>query len=332
MTMRLSHSGLVVSGNTPAENLLSFVDSVLRGVGQVMLQNNSYAGLFFLAGIFYNSRLFGLAVVVGTAVSTLSATLLGVQASKVREGIFGFNGALVGVALAYFLRADPLTWAYLVFAAIVATILMATLLRLLEVWKLPALTAPFVITSLCFLLACGYFGRLQSTHILPTAGLPKEAIVEGVVTTTTVVEGLFKGVAQVFFQGNAVTGVLFLIGLLLSSRRIFTAALVGSITGVLVAWGLGAAEPAIRSGAYGFNCVLTAIAMVSLGFALDKAASGIYVLLATVATSVVFAATSTALKPVGMPALTLPFVLAVWIFVLAGRQFPRLTSELLRPA
>lgn len=327
MTMRLSSSGLVVDGQTPAESLLSFLDSVLRGIGQVMLQNNSYAGLIFLAGIFYNSRLFGLAVVVGAAVSTVSAMLLGADMSKVREGVFGFNGALVAVALAYFLQANALTWAYVVFAAIVATVFMATLLRLLEPWKLPVLTAPFVLAALCFLLACALFGRLHSTHVLPTAGLPKEAVVEGVVSARTIAEGLFKGVAQVFFQGSVVTGVFFLLGLLVSSRRMFLTALFGSLTGLLVAWGMGAAEPAIRSGAFGFNCVLTAIAMVSFGFALNKAASAFYVLLATISSAIVFAAASTALKPVGMPALTLPFVLAVWIFVLAVRQFPGLLQE-----
>ena len=321
MSMRLSSSGLVVDGNAPIESLLSFVDSVLRGMGQVMLQNNSYAGLFFLAGIFYNSKLFGLAVVVGTAVSTISAMLLGAEALKVREGLFGFNGALTAVALTYFLQANSLTWAYVVFAAIVAAILTAAMFPVLDTWNIPVLTAPFVLTGLCFLLACAHFGRLHSTDILPTAGLPRAAIVEGVVTAGSVVEGLFKGIAQVFFQDSAVTGILFLIGLLVSSRRMLTTALLGSLTGLLVAWGMGAAEPAIRSGAFGFNCVLTAIAMVTLGFVPNKLVPAFYVLLATVASAVVFAAVSTTLQPVGMPALTLPFVLTVWIFVLASRLF-----------
>ena len=62
--VQLTANGLVVTGDLP---LLGFVDSVLRGIGQVMLQNNSYAGLILLAGVFYNSTHFGLAVLVGTA-------------------------------------------------------------------------------------------------------------------------------------------------------------------------------------------------------------------------------------------------------------------------
>ena len=37
---------------------------------------------------------------------------------------------------------------------------------------------------------------------------------------------------------------------------------------------------------------------------------------------VVFAAVSAAFAPIGMPAMTLPFVLVVWVFVLAAPAFP----------
>jgi urea transporter len=324
MAVRLSSTGLVLDGHAPLQNLLRFLDTVMRGIGQVMLQNNSYAGLLFLLGIFCNSTLFGCAVLVGTMTSTLTAILLGAKPALVRDGLFGFNGALVAIAVIYFLQPDALTWAYVILAAACTTVLMAAMLRLFDVWKMPVLTAPFVFTALCFLLACARFGRLQSTHVLPTAGLPQAvAIVEGIVTTSTVLEGLFNGIAQVFFQGSVITGVLFAIGLLISSRRVFIIALLGSLTGLLVAWGMGAAEPAIRSGAFGFNSVLTAIALGSVFFVLDKAAVA-YTLLASVATAVVFAAVSAALEPLGMPALTLPFVLVVWLFVLAGPIFPGL--------
>lgn len=324
MPVRFSSTGLVLDGHAPMSNLLRFLDTVLRGIGQVMLQNNSYAGALFLLGIFCNSVLFGCAVLVGTLVGTLAAIALGAKPALVRDGLFGFNGALVAIAVICFLQPDALTWVYVILAAACTTVLMAAMLRLFEVWRMPVLTAPFVFTALCFLLACARFGRLHSTQVLPTAGLPRApAIVEGVVTAATVVQGLFNGVAQVFFQGSVITGVLFAVGLLISSRRAFAMALLGSLTGLLVAWGMGAAEPAIRAGAFGFNSVLTAIALGSVFFAWDRA-SAAYTLLAAIATAVVFAAVSAALEPLGMPALTLPFVLVVWLFVLAGPIFPGL--------
>ena len=56
---------------------------------------------------------------------------------------------------------------------------------------------------------------------------------------------------------------------------------------------------------------------------LDAAALA-YAALAVVGSTIVFAAVSAALEPLGMPALRAPFVLMVWLFVLAGALFPRL--------
>jgi len=320
---RFSSTGLVVEGASPTHRLLGFLDAVCRGIGQVMLQNNAYAGLLMLLGIFYNSVLFGCAALLGTIASTATAVLLGVERSQVRAGLFGFNGALVAIALLYFLEPDALAWGYVVLAAACTTVIMAALLQLLSTWRIPALTAPFVFTTLLFVLAAARFGRLHSTGALPTAGLPKAAAVEGIVTASTISEGLLTGVAQVFFQGSAVTGAVFLLALLLSSRVACMAAVFGSLVGLLVAWGMGAAEPAIRGGAFGFNSVLTAIALFGGPYVLNVA-SAAYGTLAVVATAVVFAAISAALEPLGMPALTSPFVLVVWLFLLAGAIFQRL--------
>lgn len=323
MAARFSSTGLAVDGQNFLSFLPNFFDCVLRGIGQVLLQNNSYAGLCFLIGIFYNSALFGSAVLLGTAVSTATALLLGVDRAQVRAGLFGFNGGLVAIALLYFLQPGVLTWGCVIFAAACSTIVMAAFLTLMGAWKLPALTAPFVFTSLCFFLATARFGRLQSTHLLPTAGLPKAVTVEGVVTASTITEGTFNGIAQVFFQGNVITGILFAVGLIISSRVACVAALAGSLTGLLVAWGMGAAEPAIRAGAFGYNSVLVAIALSGVFFVLDRVSTA-YALLATIATAIVFAAVSAALEPLGVPALTLPFVLVTWLFLLASPIFPRL--------
>jgi urea transporter len=278
-----------------------------------MFRNNSYAGLLFLVGIGYNSGLFAVAVFAGTAVSMLTAMALGADRALVRSGMFGFNGGLVGIALIYFLQPGLLTWACVALAAACSTIVMAAMLAAFDVWKMPVLTAPFVVTSLCFFLAAARFGRLESTGLLPTAGLPRAAAVEGVVTVSTIGLGLFNGIAQVFFQGNVATGVLFALGLLVASRMAFAAALAGSLTGLLIAWGMGAAEPAIRAGAFGFNSVF---------FAPNRAAIA-YALLAVIVTPFVVAAAAAALEPLGVPALTLPFVLVTWAFLTASRSLRR---------
>ncbi len=308
---------------TPTQQLREFIDAVFRGIGQVMFQNNALTGLLFLAGIFYNSLLFGAAMLLGTIASTLTAIALRVNREHIQAGLFGFNGALVAIGLLYFLEPSVLTAGYVLFAAACSTIVMAAMMNLLSPWKAPALTAPFVLTTLVFILAYARFGRLSSTGQLPTAGLPRVAgSVEGIVTQTTILEGIFNGIAQVFFQANPITGAIFLIALLVSSRQAALAALAGSFVGLLTAWGLGAAEPAIRSGAFGFNSVLTAVALATVFLTLTRT-SAAYTLLASIATAVMFAAISAALEPLGMPAMTAPFILTTWLFFFAAPLFPR---------
>ncbi|MNL88749.1 Urea transporter [compost metagenome] len=56
-------------------------------------------------------------------------------------------------------------------------------------------------------------------------------------------------------------------------------------------------------------------------------ASIVYLFLSVIVTTVGFAAVSAAFEPLGMPALTLPFVLVVWVFVLASPLFPGLQKN-----
>lgn len=318
--LTFERNGWEVTGNTFWGACLEFFDSLLRGIGQVMFQNNSYTGLLFLLGIACNSWLFAAAALVGAASSTAAAVALGAPREQVRSGMFGFNGVLVAIALLYFLTPSPLTWSCVVVAAAGSSVLMAALMELFKRWQLPVLTAPFVLTSLGFFLATARFGRLQSTQMLPTAGLPKSTLVEGVVTQTTVWEGTLNGVAQVFFQGSLLTGALFCAGLLLSSRSSAVLALFGALIGVVVAWGMGAAEPAIRAGAFGFNSALTMLAVGGV-FLHTSRRSVFYAAFAAALAAVVHAALSAALAPLGMPAMTSAFVVVTWIFVLAARGF-----------
>ena len=71
--------------------VVGFVDTLLRGTGQVMFQNNPITGLLFLIGIFYNSYQFGIAAVIGLLDSTITAMQLGADRNLKRAGLFGFN-------------------------------------------------------------------------------------------------------------------------------------------------------------------------------------------------------------------------------------------------
>src|SRR5690349_11909597 len=85
-------------------SLQSFADSVLRGVGQVMLQNNPITGLLFLLGIFIGDWVAGLYALLGTVAATETASLFGAPHDDINQGLYGFNGTLTGLGLAFYLQ------------------------------------------------------------------------------------------------------------------------------------------------------------------------------------------------------------------------------------
>ena len=69
-----------------------------RGIGQVMFQNNALSGLLMLIGIFLNSWQMGLLAVSGNIISTSTGRISGYDRDDIKNGLYGFNGTLVGIA------------------------------------------------------------------------------------------------------------------------------------------------------------------------------------------------------------------------------------------
>ena len=68
-----------------------------RGIGQVMFQNNALSGLLMLVGVLLNSWQMALLAIAGNVVSTLAAYFSGYSREDIRNGLYGFNGTLVGI-------------------------------------------------------------------------------------------------------------------------------------------------------------------------------------------------------------------------------------------
>ncbi|HKF67126.1 MAG TPA: urea transporter [Vicinamibacterales bacterium] len=311
---------------------LAVADSLLRGVGQVMFQNNPVTGLLFLVGIFINAYENGLSALLGLVVATLAAYLLGADGTLIRNGLFGFNGVLIGIALSVFLQWDWHVAIYIILGAIVSTIVMMALAKLLIGRDMAPLTAPFVLTAWLLLFALYQFGQLHPTKLIgPMPVQPGAAIQTSLreatsgagavgLTAANLANALFRGIGEVFLQDNLWTGVVFAIAILINSRVCFGFALLGSALGGLTALVLGGDGVTVYHGLYGFNAVLTGIALGGLFLALSWR-SALYALLGVIFSAIVFAAIAVALSPIGIPALTAPFVLTTWVFLLPTGGF-----------
>lgn len=309
----------------------SFTEYLLRGIGQVMLQDNPVTGLLFLLGIFISSWVSGLYALLGTAVTTGTAILLGAPHDDVRRGLYGLNGTLTGLGLACYLRHDGILPIYVIVASMFVAIVMAAIQDIFGA-NGHALTGPFVVTTWTFIAALFVYSRLRGASVLGAPHLPGTvAGPPAPFSPADAVAGFLNGPAQVMLQQNTWTGGIFLIAIGVNSRISCAAAALGSAIGLGVAWFLGGSPIAIRDGLYGFNAVLTAIALGGLFFLLHRITVMIAVLAVCVST-VLYGAVTAVLGPLGLPALTAPFVVTTWACLIASAPLARLQALLVAQA
>ncbi|MNR89461.1 Urea transporter [compost metagenome] len=316
--------------------LRTFIDVTLRGVGQVFLQNHPLTGAFFLLAILANSLLSGDALasqgvsafwlffgaVLGTVISTSTAMLLRLDRQAIQEGLYGYNGTLVGIAIPFFFQAEAGLILLIAVATALSTVVTELCSRLLRRWQLPALTAPFVLTTWLALATVPQIGGLQPSGFMPGASpaLPLSAPL----TLLGAGEGLFTGVGQVMLQGHWLAGLLMLIGLLVNSRRSFAFGLLGSFLGLLLGVMGGADSASLQAGLHGFNPVLTGIALGAVFTARHATVTALLGMGATFAMTGILMAS---LTPTGMPALTAPFIVTTWLFLAARTIATRLRTQ-----
>jgi urea transporter len=124
-------------------NILSYLKIIFKGFGQIMLQNNAATGLLFLVGIFYNSRVMGIGALIGVIIGTVTAKIFRFDKKDIADGQYGFNGALVGIALFFFYQANVAS----VILIIVGSILSVLIMNFMHKRKMHPYTFPFVLST-----------------------------------------------------------------------------------------------------------------------------------------------------------------------------------------
>ncbi|MCZ2083058.1 MAG: urea transporter [Flavobacteriales bacterium] len=269
---------------------MNYIQSILRSLGQVMFQNNSYSGLLFLIGIFYNSAILGAAAVLGTIISIGTAQIFKYSTEDIQNVLYGLNGALTGIAMWYFFGFTTTTFFALIIGSALTTPLYYYLKKII-----PPFTAPFIIISwivMYLLLLILKVPFLSSTT-------PPEQTFNFLFVSA-------KSFGQVMFQDNTITGLLFLLAILVNSKRSAVYGLYAAILGSL--FGLLLKEPVsvINAGLMGYNAILCAIALAD-----EKRNSFFWISIATMISVIL----NIGFSKLGIIALTAPFVLSTWIIL-----------------
>jgi len=282
---------------------------VLRGVGQVFFQENALTGALFIVGLALSSPLMAAGAVVGSAIGTAVAWGLKYDKAETQGGIYGFNSTLVGIASFFFFPPGILLIGFLIAGCVVAAFVTRFMRSSLP---FPTYTTPFIVTTWGVFFLGQALGLVPDPGAAPLVPNPQSGFY---------VEAAAHGIGQVMFQGSHWTGLFFLLGIALSERRHAILVLTGSAVGMLVALyhftlGADAIDPerlitrsafdVIKLGLYGYNATLAPVALYLWKKSLIAPVLGM-----------LLSVPLTELFPwLGLPALTAPFVLAVWIVLI----------------
>lgn len=328
-----------------ASPVVEFLDSCLRGVGQVFFCNNPVTGLLFLAALAVDSWYSLVSCLIGVVSGTAVAVGFGFDPRTVRAGLMGYNPTLAAMGLAYFCfgsAANPFPLPQLVvgmaFAAGLAAIFTASVGSICGGHLgIPTFTFPFHAATWGWMLMSqlsAYFsvnGSIVSPSLLAMPStVPTMHAVE--YSAVDCIRAVFASVSQVFFLNNPYSGAVCVVAIAVCSPIMGAASVFGAAIGVLVAVALGMPAGQIYAGLWGYNPVLTAIALGGMFFVPLGLRWAMFVLYGVVATAVLHGTVVAFLSPAGMPALTFPFTLVCWLFCLLGGSFAHDEIVFVEPA
>lgn len=137
-------------------------------------------------------------------------------------------------------------------------------------------------------------------------------------TFLSLMSASLKGISQVILIENVGTGLIILLSLTIYSYYLGIIALLTAIIGTLVGKLGGADENSVNQGLFGYNSVMTGLALTLL---LTGPSRWTIVLIGAVVAAILTAAMMHFMKNTGIPILTLPFIIVTWFTLLVSYRF-----------
>lgn len=296
------------------------ISTALKGISQVILIDNVISGLIILIAITIGDYRLGIVALVSAIIGTLIAYAGGADKDALNQGLFGYNSVLTGLALALFLT-DNFRWIIALIGAAFVTIFTAAMMHFFKGLEMPVLTFPYILLTWLLLLTSYHLGIFKLTKELVPQDLSHWKLhIEG---NISIINGLIDGIGQVYFLTGLLVGILVLLAAFWANWKLGIYTLLGTGIGWLTAYVLVPEYTLLNVGLYGYNAVLTILAVASV-FNADSSFAPISGVIAAIITVPITASVDTWLAPYGLPALTMPFVLVTWIFIGARKVLFRL--------
>ena len=295
------------------------LQTFLKNISQVVLLENVWTGLLILVALWIGNWKVGLAAMVGSLLSLLTAPWFGYTKKEIHSGLAGFNSVLVAIALSIFMIMTWQTITVSLIAVIIAMPFAKAMQSVLKLVGLPELTMPFVVVTWMVLLMNSQFEFLKSTvKLLPL----KQIDTIDLTQPLHPIAAFFNGISQIFLIENVISGILIIAAFFIASRWAGVFVLIANTLSLVFVYVLGSDIMALNHGLFGYNLILAILALAVTFRQLTFWNRYIMFFLIIILTPMLYGAIATFFEPFGIPILTLPFIIVTWLLLLAGRHKP----------
>ncbi len=231
-----------------------FLDSILYSYAQIFFSNRKWFGAGALLISFFDPAV-GAMGLLGVILSNAFALYLKFDKEKIRNGFYGFNGILIGAAIAFFFQLTPFLIGMAVIFIFLSFFLAASLENLMaNLFNLPGLSLPFILTLYVFLVIIVNFPGVNFKDVLGASTASASYLPHSV-------HLLFSSLALIILQTNALAGALLLLLILAFSRVMFLNTLIAFFINYLVVIAIFPHPSSAFLLLTSFNAVLVAFAL-----------------------------------------------------------------------
>ncbi len=298
--------------------------SVVHSYSQIFFSDGKLLGLALLLVSFFNFTA-GLSGIVAIGATHITAYLLGLNRTKIINGIYGFNSLLVGLGLGIYYQLNWQLMLLVVFSAVLTLFVTVVLEAILSKYGLPFLSLPFLFGIWTVSLAARHYGALEVSEqgvyvyndivLLGGNDLLQSHFSFLSLRIPASLNLYFISLGAIFFQYNVYAGIIIAIVLLLNSRISFLLSLLGFYSAYWYYQIIGANLGDLNYGYIGFNFILTAIAIGGY-FIIPSIYSFVVIVLLIPVLSLLVSGSSEVLSQFQLSTFSLPFNIVVISFLL----------------
>lgn len=298
---------------------LGFVDIILRSCGQIIFAQHPMTGLCMIVAMAMLSSSSFFFLLAGAAISSLCAFILKEDQFYIRKGIFGFNGAILGIFWSwYFILSFP-SAVFFSGMAFLTVIMQSAMMKRISYgrYNLPVMSLPAVIIFLFSLILVYWLvysaGIINPSSIYITADTISAPLLQVMPQNRPGLIGFIDA-----YKLHA-WGVIFA-GIFINSRISFAVGLFFTILGMILITSLPQGRIAMGTGVFlGFNVLPLSIGLLGL-FMMIGLRAFLWTVLALPACFGLWMILAQLLSSMNLPFLTLPFNLTVIMTLILAKK------------